>query len=108
MKNLSYTIHNACRASKISPRELAERTGISQAIVEGILNGTRTIKMPEIILIAEATGCTVAQLTGNSVANRVHCVSQSPNDSCMQEIKQQLIYFLELDAYLDDQAIPET
>lgn len=63
--------------------------------------------MPEIVAIAQATGHTVAQLTGISdVAGRVQCAARATNDSDMQSMREALLHFLELDNYLDDQAIP--
>lgn len=99
-------IENARSAAGLSQRALADRTGISQATLNRILNGERTAKMPEIILIAEATGCTVAQLTGSAVGERVLCAARSTNGANMDAMRQRLLHFMELDAYLDDQAIP--
>ena len=56
--------------------------------------------------MAEATGCTVAQLSGNSVTERIQCVARTTNSSTMERMRQRLLHFIELDAYLDDQAIP--
>ncbi len=61
--------------------------------------------MTEIIRIADATGCTVAQLTGSAVAERVQCVARATNGSGMTTMRQRLLHFIELDAYLDDQGI---
>ncbi|SCX31478.1 hypothetical protein [Mycolicibacterium fluoranthenivorans] len=62
--------------------------------------------MTEIIQIADALGCTVAQLTGTAVADRVQCAVRSTNGSAMDKMRRRLLHFAELDAYLDDQAIP--
>ena len=107
MTNMVSAIKNACAASQISQRELASKTGISQPTLSRILNGTRPAKMPEIIQIAAATGCTVAQLTGSTVADRVQCAARATNGSDMAALKQRLLHFMELDSYLEDQAIPE-
>lgn len=65
------------------------------------------VKMPEIVVIARATGRTVAQLTGTGdVAGRVQCAGRGTNDPCMDEMRGALLSFLELDKYLDDLAIP--
>lgn len=103
--NLSTAIESARKAARLSQRTLAARTGISQATLSRILSGDRTAKMPEIILIADAVGCTVAQLTGTDVARRVECAARSANGASMDSMRQRLIHFLELDAYLDDQGI---
>jgi hypothetical protein len=65
--------------------------------------------MPEVMLIAEATGHTVAQLTGTgTVADRAQCAARATNDCDMESMREALLHFLELDDYLSDQAIPVT
>lgn len=100
-------IESACRTAGLSQRALEERTGISQSTLSRIVSGKRVAKMPEIIRIAEATGYTIAQLTGTGVAERVQCAARSTGGAEMQEMRQRLLYFIELDEYLDDQAIAE-
>lgn len=100
-------IERARAAAGLSQRALADTTGISQSTLSRIIAGDRAAKLPEIVLIAEATGHTVAQLTGSgTVADRVVCAARATNDSGMERMRQSLLHFLELDAYLDDQAIP--
>ena len=66
-------------------------------------------KMPEVVLIAQATGYTVAQLVGTgTVADRVQWAARATNDSRMEHMRESLLHFLALDDYLDDQAIPAT
>lgn len=63
--------------------------------------------MPEIIAIANATGYTIAQLTGlSTVADRVQCAARATNAADMTEMRQALLRFAELNDYLDDQAVP--
>jgi bacteriophage CI repressor helix-turn-helix domain len=99
-------IASACEAAGLSQRALGDRTGISQSTLSRILSGKRSAKMTEIILMAEATGCTVAQLSGNSVTERIQYAARTTNSSTMERMRQRLLHFIELDAYLDDQAIP--
>jgi hypothetical protein len=99
-------IASACEAAGLSQRALGDRTGISQSTLSRILSGKRSAKMTEIILMAEATGCTVAQLSGNSVTERIQYAARTTNGSTMERMRQRLLHFIELDAYLDDQAIP--
>jgi transcriptional regulator with XRE-family HTH domain len=107
--NVGQLIDRARNAARLSQRDLADATGISQSTLSRIISGSRPAKMPEIMAIADATGHTVAQLTGTStVAGRVQCVARATNDCDMSEMREALLYFLELDAYLDDQAIPAT
>lgn len=105
--NVGALIERARAAAGLSQRGLADATGISQATLSRIISGDRVAKMPEIVLIARATGCTVGQLSGTStVADRVQCAARATNDSEMDHMRQAMLHFLELDSYLDDQAIP--
>jgi len=100
-------IERARATARISQRGLADATGISQATLSRIISGDRMAKLPEIVLIARATGHTVAQLTGTgAVTGRVQCAARGTNDSGMDDMREALLHFLELDKYLDDQAIP--
>ncbi|MFC6161316.1 XRE family transcriptional regulator [Kribbella jiaozuonensis] len=100
-------IEGAQVAAGLSQRGLADATGISQSTLSRIIAGDRVAKLPEIVLIAQATGHTVAQLTGTSVvADRVQCVARATNDCSMDGMHDTLLHFLELDSYMDDQAIP--
>ncbi|MFD6095740.1 helix-turn-helix domain-containing protein [Nocardiopsis flavescens] len=102
-------IERARQAASMSQRALADATGISQSTLSRIISGDRVAKMPEIVAIAWETGHTVAQLTGiGVVSERVQCAARATNDSDMAGMRQALLDFLELDAYLDDQAIPAT
>lgn len=106
MEGLAAAVGSALAATKTSQRELAGETGISQSTLSRILSGDRTPKMTEVILIADALGCTIAQLTGSAVKDRVLCAARSENGSNMEAMKQRLLHFMELDEYLDDYAIP--
>ncbi|WP_027943130.1 helix-turn-helix domain-containing protein [Amycolatopsis taiwanensis] len=96
-------------AAGLSQRALADATGISQPTLSRIISGSRVAKMPEVVAIAWATGYTVAQLTGvGTVADRVQCAARATNDSGMDRMREALLHFLDLDDYLDDQAVPAT
>lgn len=101
-------IERAREAAGLSQRALADATGISQSTLSRIISGDRVAKIPEIVTIAQATGHTVAQLTGVGTADRVQCAARATNDSDMEGMRQALLHFLELDDYLDDHAIPAT
>ncbi len=93
----------------LSQRALADATGISQPTLSRIISGDRVAKMPELVAIAWATGHTVAQLTQvGTVTDRVQSVARATNGSGMERMREALLHFLELDAYLHDQAIPAT
>jgi transcriptional regulator with XRE-family HTH domain len=105
--NIGSFIEKARATAGLSQRALADATGISQPTLSRIISGDRVAKLPEIVAISWATGYTVAQLTGvSAVADRVQCAARASNGSGMQEMREALLHFLELDDYLDDQAIP--
>lgn len=102
-------IDRARVAAGLSQRALADATGISQSTLSRIISGDRTAKMPEVVAIAWATGHTVAQLTGTgTVADRAQCAARATCDSGIDRMREALLHFLELDEYLNDQAIPAT
>jgi transcriptional regulator with XRE-family HTH domain len=102
-------IEGARVAAGLSQRALADATGISQPTLSRIISGDRAAKMPEVVAIAWATGHTVAQLTAaGTAADRVQWAARATNDSGMDRMCEALLHFLELDDYLDDQAIPAT
>lgn len=99
-------IESARAAAGLSQRALGDRTGISQSTLSRIISGRRVAKTTEVIQIADATGCTVAQLMGTATADRVQHAARATNGSAMEKMRQRNLHFIELDAYLDDQAIP--
>lgn len=105
MDTVISSIESARTASGLSQRALAERAGISQTTLNRILSGDRVAKMPELILIADAVGCTVSQLAGSDLAGRVQCAARASDGTSMEAMRQRLLHFMELDAYLDEQAI---
>jgi transcriptional regulator with XRE-family HTH domain len=105
--DIGLSIERAQVAAGLSQRALGDRTGISQPTLSRIISGDRVAKMPEIVAIAWATGHTVAQLTGaQAVADRAQCAARATNGSGIEGMRQALLHFLELDDYLDEQAIP--
>lgn len=102
-------IERARVASGLSQRGLADATGISQSTLSRIISGDRSAKMPEIVAIGWATGHTVAQLIGTeTVSSRIQCVARATNDCEMARMREALLHFVELNDYLDQQAIPAT
>lgn len=99
-------ITRAMTAAGLSQRDLAQVTDISQSTLCRIMTGKRTVKMNELVAIAHATGSTVSELANSStLADRVQYAARSTNGATMQEMRERLLHFLELDAYLDDQGI---
>ncbi|GAA5112837.1 helix-turn-helix transcriptional regulator [Haloechinothrix salitolerans] len=102
-------IERARVSAGLSQRALAEATGISQPTLSRIISGDRAAKLPEVVAIAWATGHTVAQLTGvSTVSDRAQCAARATNNCGMEGMREALLHFLELNDYLDDQAIPAT
>lgn len=85
-----------------SQRALARKAGLSQATLSRIEAGERTPKMSEIIVLADALGCSVAEISEHSaVRDRVVCFARAENDTDMSGLRSELVHLLELDAYLD-------
>lgn len=100
-------IDSALKRSGLSQRDVAKATGISQATISRIITGERAAKMTEVLMIAWETGTTVAELTGaGAVADRMQCVARATGAGDVSQMHASLMGFLELDAYLEDQAIP--
>ncbi|WP_371177382.1 helix-turn-helix transcriptional regulator [Buchananella felis] len=101
MEGFVHVIESARTAANISQRALAKKTGISQPTLSRILSGERVPKMPELILIADAIGCSTSQLTGNGISARVECAARANEGTYPHEMKQRLLHMLEIDALLD-------
>lgn len=102
-------VERARAAAGLSQRALADAAGVSQSTLSRIISGDRPAKMPEVVAIAWATGHTVAQLTeAGTMADRAQCAARATNDSDMDRMREALLRFVELNDYLDDQAIPAT
>ncbi|MET0133922.1 MAG: helix-turn-helix transcriptional regulator [Kibdelosporangium sp.] len=90
----------------ISQRALAKKAGLSQATLHRIEQGARTAKMPELIALARALGCSLPEISEHSpVRDRVICFARAENLSKMSGLRGELVHFLELDAYLEEQGI---
>ncbi|KQB84368.1 helix-turn-helix domain-containing protein [Corynebacterium oculi] len=105
MSTIPTSINHALKAAKISQRGLAARTGISQTTLSRIISGDRAPTMPEVILIADATGHTVAQLTGTALEQRVQYAARTTNNADAAAMRERLLHFIEIDSYLEDQGI---
>ncbi|ALL79363.1 hypothetical protein AD006_29200 (plasmid) [Pseudonocardia sp. EC080610-09] len=98
-------VESALQAAGMSQREVAEISGLSQAMISRIVSGQRVAKVPELIVIALATGTPPEWLLGSSaVAERAESAARSTG-SGSDAMRNRLLHFLELDAYLDDQAV---
>ncbi|NEA36261.1 helix-turn-helix transcriptional regulator [Streptomyces sp. SID13031] len=96
----------AREAAELTQRQLAASSGIAQATLSRIEQGTRPAKMNEILALAWALGCPASELTGHSrVQDRLECVARATDHSSMETMRRELSHYLELDAYLEDQGI---
>lgn len=101
-----HAIEQARRSAGLSQRALAERSGISQATLSRIITGDRVAKLPELIAVAKVTGWSLGALTGSSdISVRAQCAARVTNGVAGDRLRRALLNFLELDAYLEDQAI---
>ena len=102
-------VARAREAAGLSQRSLATHAGISQAVLSRIEAGTREPRMNEVIALAGATGSSLAEITGDSpVRQRLVCAARAGQGSGMQVARRELAFYLELDAYLDEQDVPQT
>ena len=94
--------------TKLSQRALADRAGLSQPTLHRIEQNARAPKMPEMISLAQALGVSLSEISEHSlVRDRVICYARAENDSDMAGLRRDLVHFLELDAYLEEQGIPQ-
>lgn len=96
------------RIPGMTQRRLASTAGISQPTLNRILKGDRMPTMPELICLAEALGCTVGELTGESrVAQRLVGAARTSADVSVSDLSDELVHYFELDAFLDAHGIPQ-
>lgn len=90
----------------LSQRALAKKAGLSQPTLHRIEQGTRPPKMPEMIALSRALGCPLSEISEHSpVRDRVVCFARAENPPA--PLHGELVHFLELDAYLDEQGVPQ-
>ena len=96
----------ALASSNMSQRSIADETGIAQAAISRIINGTRQAKTTELILIAQATGHTYAQLTGGGIAeDQISWAARSTAGSRKADMQKAAMAFMDRDACPTHQAI---
>ena len=100
------SVARALDQAGFSQRKAAELTGISQPTLSRILSGQRAPTLPELILLAQVTGVPLASLTGRGTVQTAALWPRAVDGAAMEEMRRTLIGYLELDAYLADQAIP--
>jgi transcriptional regulator with XRE-family HTH domain len=93
-------------AAGLGQRRLAQLTGITQPTLSRIEHDEREAKVNELAILAWALGCTISELTGRSpVRDRAVCAARSGDGTDMESMQLELLHYLELDAYLDEQGI---
>jgi transcriptional regulator with XRE-family HTH domain len=101
-------IKAARERAKLSQRLLADKAGLSQPTLHRIEQGARAPKMPEMITLAQALGVPLSEISEHSpVRDRAICIARAENGSEMMGLRRDLVHFLELDAYLEEQGIPQ-
>ncbi|NRH32782.1 helix-turn-helix transcriptional regulator [Rhodococcus sp. MS13] len=100
-------IEKARLAAQIaSRRELADKAGISVSTLSRIIAGTQPAKANELLAIAMATGCPLAELIGIcTMAEPLQCGARPDSGANFEEMREQLLQFFELNSYLDEQGI---
>lgn len=82
--------------------------GISQPTYSRIESGVRALKGDELVLLADLFGVRAATITGMpQLRERARCAARTDGSSApMDTMRERLVAYLELDAYLTDQAVP--
>lgn len=89
-----------------SRRQLADKAGISPSALSRIIAGTQPAKANELLAIAMATGCSLAELAEiPTMTDRLECGPRPESGANVEEMREQLLQFFELDSYLDEQGI---
>lgn len=92
----------------LSQRGLALKSGVSQTTLHRIEQGSRIPKMPEMIAFSRALGCSLSEISEHSpVRNRVVCFARAEDGSEVDGLRSELVHILELDAYLEEQGVPQ-
>ncbi|WP_209448147.1 helix-turn-helix domain-containing protein [Rhodococcus qingshengii] len=100
-------IEKARLAAQIATRrQLADKAGISVSTLSRIIAGTQPAKANELLALAMALGCNLAELAGiTTTADRLQCGVRPDSGANFEEMREQLLQFFELNSYLDEQGI---
>lgn len=106
MSIYSERISCAINFSGLSQRQLSEASGISQSTISRIVSGDRVPTVPELVSLASALGVPFASLAHIELASdRALFAARASGDSDMSEMHNVLSSYLNLSAFLDEQAI---
>lgn len=106
MSIYSERISRALEQSGLSQRKVGEASGISQATISRIISGGRTPTVPEILSLSRALGVPFSSLADlEQASDRALFAARASGDSDMTEMREVLKSYLNMNAFLDDQAI---
>ncbi|MCQ9163607.1 helix-turn-helix transcriptional regulator [Arthrobacter sp. STN4] len=94
--------------ARMSQRQLAAASGVPQSTLSRIESASRQAQLGEIALIAQALGRSLGSILDECpLEDRVLVATRANKPSADAEsVKDRLVYFLEMDEFLDHQGIP--
>jgi transcriptional regulator with XRE-family HTH domain len=101
-KVIGLRIRDLREGAKLTQRQLADETGISQTMISRIEAGERPVRIDQVVSLSWALGCPVETiLEENSIRDRVLCATRANLASAdVNRVKDDLIFLLEMDAHL--------
>jgi transcriptional regulator with XRE-family HTH domain len=101
-KAIGHRIRSLREGANLSQRNVVAETGISQTTLSRIENGESLPRVDQAVSLAWALGCPVEMiLEDNPIRNRVLCATRANQASAdVSAVKENLIFFLEMDAHL--------
>lgn len=95
-------------AAGVSVSDVVAATGISQPTYWRIENGDRVLKGDELVMLADLLRVRAATITGMpQLRERARYAARTDGSQTpMATMRERLFAYLELDAYLTDQAVP--
>lgn len=99
---VNQNIQKEREALKISGRELAKLSGLSQATISRIESGERKPKQTELRLIADACGISLHRLLGDSsVHEELRCAGRTDNEEVANQMFNTMAYYFDVMDRLD-------
>lgn len=106
VETIGARIQRARETSGKSQRAIQADTGISQSRLSRIESGDHAPKLNEVLALSWTLGYTVTELTGHSpVRDRAQFAARTEMGGDVAALQAELIHFLELDAFLDEQGV---
>lgn len=106
---IGHRVRTARGISGISQTAAASQLGVSQPTYARIEAGQRKLTGDELVALADLFGVRAASIVGLAQigARAVYAARTDGNAAPMTKMRDRLCECLELDAYLDDQGIPD-